>query len=341
VAVFLSAGLDSSLLSALACRNLPEPPMTFTLRFDSFAGTPWDEAPLAAEVAKILGTQHTERRVERKDFPDLWSRVLTAMDQPSIDGFNVYVVSQIAHEEGLKVVLSGLGGDELFGSYSSFQEVPRWTTWVKVGRQMPGLKVIWPHLARRLHPGQPKLTGFFCYGGTLAGSYFLRRGLFLPEELPAIIGQEMAMEGLAAYDPILDAEEFLNDGGSADIPKKYKDPWRSVHIMESTQYMRNQLLRDADWASMAHSLELRVPFVDAWLREQLATFNFEPAHSKGKAALVRQLAPELPDALWKRPKSGFLIPVMEWLEDSPRPKGSKHWGHDSRQLAVRVLKAFL
>ncbi|HSS78146.1 MAG TPA: asparagine synthase (glutamine-hydrolyzing), partial [Thermoanaerobaculia bacterium] len=116
VAVFLSAGLDSGLIAALACRHLPEPPATFTLSFDVLAGTARDEAPLAAQVARSLGTRHVERRVGRADFPGLWRDALAAMDQPSIDGFNTFMVSRAAHEAGLKVVLSGLGGDEVFGS---------------------------------------------------------------------------------------------------------------------------------------------------------------------------------------------------------------------------------
>ena len=102
-------------MAALARKQLDEPPTTLTLQFDEFAGTPLDEAPLAAEVAKALGTRHIERKIRRADFLDLWPRAIAAMDQPSIDGFNTYVVSEAAHAEGYKVVLSGLGGDEADG----------------------------------------------------------------------------------------------------------------------------------------------------------------------------------------------------------------------------------
>jgi asparagine synthase (glutamine-hydrolysing) len=129
VGVFLSAGLDSGLVAALARRRHAEPLSTFTLRFDDYHGTPADEGPLAAEVARTLGTRHVERRVRREEFLDLWPQALEAMDQPSIDGFNTYVVSRAAHDAGFKVVLSGLGGDELMGGYSSFREVPRWRRW--------------------------------------------------------------------------------------------------------------------------------------------------------------------------------------------------------------------
>jgi asparagine synthase (glutamine-hydrolysing) len=335
VAVFLSAGLDSGLIAALARRHLPAPPATFTVRFDILEGTPRDEGPLAAEVARTLGTHHIERRVGRADFADLWPAALAAMDQPSIDGFNTYVVSQAAHEAGLKVVLSGLGGDELFGSYPSFRDVPAAVTAARRAKLLPGLAAVWPSLAGLTAPSRPKMRGLLRYGATLPGAYFLRRGLFLPAELPGLIGRDRAAEGLAAYDPVADAAAAL-DGMDGMDGMDGGDPWTAVHALETARYMRNQLLRDADWASMAHSVELRVPLVDAVLRGHLAAHRFEPAQSRGKAALVRQAAPELPAALFTRPKSGFYIPVMEWLE--PGRTDRRSLGGQSRRLAVRVLE---
>jgi len=157
--------------------------------------------------------------------------------------------------------------------------------------------------------------------------------LFLPDELPQLLGEERAREGLAAYDPLRDAGKYLGDVGTS-----HNGSWEAVHLMESTQYMRNQLLRDSDWASMAHSLELRVPLVDPRLRDTLAAASFEPARSNGKAAAVRQAAPELPEALWNRPKSGFTIPVMDWVSDEQKLSAGS--GGASRELARRVLEAF-
>jgi asparagine synthase (glutamine-hydrolysing) len=339
VAVFLSAGLDSSLLAASACRYLTSPLTTLTLRFDGFSGSWWDEGPVAAATARALGTRHVERRVGLQELAEMHRAALNAMDQPSVDGINTYIVSKVAHDEGLKVVLSGLGGDELFGSYPSFRDVPRWMRWCRVGRRVPGLAAAWPSVSARLRPSQPKLTGMLRYGKGLHGAYYLRRGLFLPEELPGILGRELAAAGLEAYDPVASIEtnaRAWTDSRGATPP----DAWETVHALESTQYLRNQLLRDADWASMAHSLEIRVPFVDAWLREQLAGFGFEPARSLSKAELVRRLAPELPSTVWRRPKSGFLIPVAQALGApsgmARRPGG----GLDSRLLARLVLERF-
>jgi len=324
VAVFLSAGLDSGLIAALARRRLPEPPVTFTLSFDVLAGTPRDEGPLAARVAHTLGTRHVERRVGRADFAGLWPKALAAMDQPSIDGFNTFVVSRAAHEAGLKVVLSGLGGDELFGSYPSFRDVPALERAARRAGRLPGLAAAWPGLAR-LAADRPKLPGLLRYGRTTAGAYFLRRALFLPDELPALLGRDAAEEGLRLYDPIRAA---------AGVQRPGEEPWLGVHRMETALYMRHQLLRDSDWASMAWSVELRVPLVDAWLYRYLAAAGFEPARSRGKAAFVRQAAPELPAELFARPKTGFYIPVMEWLD----PQAARlRPGTRSRHLALRVL----
>jgi len=343
VAVFLSAGLDSATLAALATRHLPEPPATFTMRFEPTLGTAHDEGPAAAEIARALGTHHVERTVGRSEFRDLWESALSAMDQPSIDGFNTFLVSRAAAEAGLKVVLSGLGGDELLGSYPSFRQVPRLRRWARTAARVPGAAATWAGLSRRLVPGRPKLPGLLGYGASLAGAYFLRRGLFLPDELPALLGAERAAAALAAYDPVADAERIAPPTAEAAEAAEAADPWTAVQAFETGLYLRNQLLRDADWASMAHSIELRVPFVDAWLRRRASPTAWHEARSGSKGAVLRRVAPELPAALWRRPKTGFYIPVMDWLDDEA-PRGpvagrpGRAMGPDSRRLALRVLE---
>ena len=334
VAVFLSAGLDSGLIAALAARQAKAagapPPRAFTLSFDRLAGTPLDEAPLAAQVAESLGLPHTIARIGQGDFLDLWETALAAMDQPSIDGFNTFVVARAAREAGIKVALSGLGGDELFGTYPSFRDVPRLALAAPFARLVP--RDLLAAFARRR--GQPKLAALGRTGSGIGGAYALRRGLFLAEELAAILGASAAAEALAAYDQAAETKKALADWNPAR-----SNSWTAVHRLETRLYMRNQLLRDSDWASMAHSLELRVPLVDPPLEAGLAAHGFEPARSQGKRALVQSVAPELPDAIFDRPKSGFYMPVMEWLEPERSDEARNH-GDQSRRLALRVLAAF-
>lgn len=328
VGVFLSAGLDSTLIAALAQRASTEPLRTFTVVVPEWRGTPRDEGTLAAATADRLGTRHEARELDRETFRDAWERHLAAMDQPSIDGFNTYLVSRLARQAGLKVVLSGLGGDELFGSYPSFRDVPRWRRAGRLLDAIPGGRRAWPAIARAVRPAQPKLQGLARYAGTISGSYVLRRGLFLPHEIAALLPRDVVVAGLAAYDPLGDAERVA--AGAADA-------WAAVHALEQALYMRNQLLRDSDWASMAHGLELRVPLVDVELERALAANGYEPGRSRGKAAAVAQALPELPPEVFARRKSGFALP-FEWLDDGHRlpARGSLR----ARALARRVAAHF-
>jgi len=334
VAVFLSAGLDSGLIAALARRHHPEL-TTITVRFSALRDTAMDEGPLAAKVAATLGTRHRELAVTPEELRALWPAAVAAMDQPSIDGFNTFVIARAAHEAGFKVVLSGLGGDELMGGYPSFRDVPRVTRVARLGRGVPGLTGLWPRLASGA--ARPKRRGLLRYGGTLAGAYLLRRGLFLPEELPGLLGEEAAVEALRRYDPLADAAAALEEPSPAAPGGREafeSDPWLAVHQLETTRYMRNQLLRDSDWAAMASSVELRVPLVDPLLRSVAARCGFAPARGGGKAAAVRAAAPELPEEVFDRPKTGFYVPVAEALD---REAAAMTHGARSRLLALRAL----
>ena len=134
------------------------------------------------------------------------------------------------------------------GSYESFRDVPTWARWSGMLRRVPGLGSMWPTVARQLAPAKPKLRGLLRHGGNLPGAYFLRRGA-LPAPRAARPDRAGARRrGLAAYSPVADAEESL---AAVVTNGEGLDPWLTVHILESTQYMRNQLLRDSDWASMA------------------------------------------------------------------------------------------
>jgi asparagine synthase (glutamine-hydrolysing) len=294
VGVFLSSGIDSSALTAIATRLSREPLRTFTLAFEEFRGHRGDEAPLAERFASELGTQHTTRVVTREEFLADLPKIFDAMDQPTIDGVNTWFVSKAVHEGGVKVALSGVGGDELFGSYPSFVNVPKMVRFARTPIAT----------AAAMFSKHPKKRLMREYGGTYAGAYLLQRGLYLPADLAAILGEDEAESGLERL-------QILDVFNRAITPDP-ATPYGRVAALEASLYMRNQLLRDTDWASMAHSVEVRTPLVDAALLRQIAPLLIEAGRACKDA-----LASVLPPWLRERPKTGFFVPMQQWMDLPP------------------------
>ncbi len=339
VGAFLSAGVDSSALVALACETGAREIQTITLGFEEFRGQAVDETPLAADIARRYRTRHSTRMVARAEFDHELPRIFEAMDQPSIDGANSYLISKAAAEAGLKVVLSGLGGDELLGGYSSFQQVPGWVRLLRWPSRVPALgaafrRLCWP-LLRRQRSVSPKLAGLLHHGGDWTGAYLLKRGLFMPWELGELMGEEQAREGLARLRPLELIGARLQPDPGSDFAR--------VAVLEASMYMRTQLLRDSDWASMAHSVELRPPLVDAELLRRLAPLLLSLDGVPGKRWLADAPAEPLSPAIVQRPKTGFSLPLETWVDDAlsrrhglgkPLPPSARaHW---SRRLALVV-----
>ena len=326
VGVFLSAGLDSTLIASSAVR-LGAPPHTITLGFDEFAGSANDEAPLAEALAHRLGARHRTLVASREDFQSERESLFAAMDQPSIDGVNTWFVSRAAAQLGMKVALSGLGGDELFGSYPSFRDVPglvrktrAFAATPRVGRALRAASA--PVLR---HLTSPKYAGVVEYGSSLGRAYLLRRCLFAPWELAGIVGAELAGQGLEELDSIARLEDATRALGSDRL---------AVSALEMQWYMRNQLLRDADWAGMAHSLEIRVPFLDLeLLRRAAPCFAAHP--DIAKAEIAAAVAPDLPASLLSRPKTGFVVPVRDWIRAPDafgrQERGLRGWAREIHQ----------
>lgn len=320
VGVFLSAGLDSTTLAALAKEAGNNALRTITLGFKEFQGTQNDEVPLAELAAQHYGTLHQTRWVAKEDFQSEYQRLLDAMDQPTIDGVNSYFVSKVAAESGLKVALSGLGGDELFGGYSSFQQISRMVKALGPFQAIPSLGKGFRYVSAPIlkHFTSQKYAGLLEYGGAYGSAYLLRRGLFMPWELPDLLDGGIARQGWEELQTLSRLEQTIEGVGNAHL---------KITALESTWYMRNQLLRDADWASMAHSLEMRVPLVDIELFRAVAPlFNSTSAPSKLEMAKVPRTP--LPSQILKRGKTGFSIPVREWLSrerQSVRETGLRGW----------------
>ena len=219
VGVFLSAGVDSGALLGLMREAGQREIRAITLAFEEFRGTDEDEAPLAALVAERYGAQHIVRRVGQREFLDDLPAILEAMDQPSIDGVNTWFVSKAAREAGLKVAISGLGGDELLAGYPSFVDVPRWRRRFGPLAAVPGLgrlaRLVMRAFPSRVATARPKALGLLEYADSWAGAYLLRRGLFLPHELSEVMERDFAREGLRRLKPLRRlAASLVPDPGS-------------------------------------------------------------------------------------------------------------------------------
>ena len=311
VGVFLSGGIDSSALVAVLSHNGVRA-NTFSLVFQE---QEFNEGQYSREVARRFGAEHLEIPVSQQDTLAVLPEALGAMDQPTIDGINTYLVSAKTRAAGVKVALTGLGADEMFAGYSNFQRVPRMEI---VSKQFGRL----PKLARK------PLSSFF---GLFAGKgdrsrklaelakghdstvhpYFLARALFGAAERGALVhaGCEDSERSLASV-----LRQSITQSSTLD-------PVNRVSYLESRWYMRNTLLRDSDFMSMAHGLELRVPFLDRTLVE--ACFRI-PGDKKlhgdlPKGLLLASLGVELPREIVNRPKRGFTLPFERWLRGEMRP----------------------
>ena len=309
VGLFLSSGLDSMLLLALAARANQPIQNTLTLVPDVYRGTDNDEGQYAEKMAQRYGAKHHNLVLTAGEVPGLLDRFFDDVDQPSVDGLNTWLISRAAVSLGLKVALSGLGGDEMLAGYPSFRQAP---FAAGIGRWLPGQKFTRERLLPALGPvvgrhlSTPKWPALLGYTGSLAESYLLMKALFLPYELPALMGEEAAREGLRLWD--LDEQLKAENARIAGLRAA-----AAVSYLESTHYMRNQLLRDSDWAGMGHSLEIRTPLVD---REVLraAAGALQSGAVTNKRAVVRQMLPELETQILNKPKTGFTLPKNQWLQ---------------------------
>ena len=323
VGVFLSAGIDSSTLLALAS-ECGAPLRSVTLGFKEFQGTSADETPLAEMMAKKYGVQHETIWLTKNDFEEKLEHYITSMDQPTLDGLNTYLVADAAARTGLKVAISGLGGDELFGGYPAFKQVPNIHKLGQLFSKVPFLAKSFRQISSPIFRQftSEKFAGLLEYGATWGGSYMLRRATRMPWELDGSIQDldpNTIRAGLESLATITPKDELLNELSS---------PFTIISYLESTNYMRNQLLRDSDWAGMSHSLEIRLPFLDIPLLQYLTQQrNIGNVLRKGSIPLTAN--PPLPEEIQFRKKTGFLIPIQSWSKGSKKnqsyERGLKGW----------------
>ena len=324
VGLFLSSGLDSSAIAILAGRA-QKGIQSFTL---TFPDTPYDEGPLARVVSQRAGTQHTEVPLQGRDMLARLDEAVAALDQPTMDGINTYFVSWAARQVGLKVALSGLGGDELFGGYRTFADTPKLVRLEVVSRFIPGaFRRISAPLVNSLlarsgsTDAARKASDAWLVPDALPHPYFFARLLFPPTEVARLADARYRNSAVANDGVTLDPtwlawlERVADQAGALE-------PVAGVSWLEMRTYMASTLLRDTDCVSMAGSLEVRVPFLDTPLVEFISALpdaaRFQPGVSKGlmRAALAGLLPPEILD----QKKRTFTLPWEEWLRTSLRPR---------------------
>ena len=294
IGAFLSGGIDSSLLALLAGDAVKEKLTTLSIYFGE---EQYSEKTYQELIASKLQGRHAAFCLTNQEFDNSFEQIIDAMDMPSNDGINTWFISKYAKETGLKAVLSGLGGDELFGGYPSFnrlkttaylQQLPAAT--LKAGRYSGSKKL--KRLAYLSLPG-------------IKGKYLFLRGQFVPHEIAKLVNiSEEQVWTMLEEEPNMPDVHYMTHKNQAS--------W-----MEMNLYMQNQLLRDSDVMSMAHGLEIRVPFLDIDLiRFALQIQSQVKYEGGGKMILVKAFEKLLPEAIYNRPKMGFSFPFKEWLANN-------------------------
>ena len=297
VGVFLSGGIDSSSIVSLLNDSSGNRVTTISAIFPD---TPYDESSFAKEIAQRFGNEHIEVKIPKSDIPSFIEEFLTHIDQPTIDGLNVYLVARAAKQVGLKVCLSGLGADELFGGYPSFSEVPRLHKFVK-GLNLLGVPKYLLSLS-----GNNKLHRIYDMFNppSLANVYLNFRGLFSNEEISQLLDVDKGE---------VDSNFSQFD---ADDVRQIRSAQERVSYFELSRYMANQLLRDSDVFGMCHPVEIRVPFVDHKLFEFVARIpdKYKYQSRPNKHFLIKAVG-NLPAQIYQRPKRGFTLPLDLWLRN--------------------------
>ena len=303
--VFLSGGIDSAALAAMA-RNHKTPVETFSVGFESSSGD--DELVQAAATARLLATHHRQTILDDDWIMLQWREWLHAADRPSIDGLNTFVVSGVVKDVGATVALSGLGADELFGGYPSFHRVPRMhrllsmLAWIPSSLRRAAARV----LLASLPAGKREKAIDLVSGGTSALELAAHFRRLTSDSDMRLLGFDAKALGLSRQ--FLPPEAFGPLAGG--------DSFCAVSQVESCLYMANTLLRDTDTNSMAHSLEVRVPFLSRWLVDLVGGLPGSVRSPKGSSPkhLLRQaMADTLPPEIFNRPKKGFSLPVGDWM----------------------------
>jgi asparagine synthase (glutamine-hydrolysing) len=307
VGAFLSGGMDSTAVAGLMVRNGVNRLRTFSIVFNE---AEFSEQSTAQETARLLGTEHYEELITGARLASDLPRILGYFDQPTGDGINTYYASQAARQGGVTVALSGLGGDELFGGYPSFSDLPRLKRWLPRWRMLPERlrgKII-KALHTRASVRSLKLADFLTHARDLHELAALRRRVMPEAGRLSLLAPDARFlaQRLGPSHPMLEDFAFELSGA---------DDFQVISAWELRTYMADVLLRDSDVFSMAHSLELRVPLVDRvlleWLWVQPTKFKYHP--SLPKHALADAAGDVISANIRQRRKQGFTLPFALWM----------------------------
>jgi asparagine synthase (glutamine-hydrolysing) len=318
IGVFLSGGIDSSIISILAAQNSKQPIQTLSVSFNEHA---YDESYYQKIIQQKINSKHTHYTITKQEYLDALPQLKESFDQPSNDAVNSWFISRCAKQNGLKAVLSGLGGDELFGGYPSFKRIDK----AIALRKLP-LQVF--NIADHLSNDKLKKFLFLKEERTYADYLFLR-GFYTPKTISKLLD--------ATEDEIQSALRKLK---YEDSPRNQVAPKNYVSWLEQNIYMRSQLLRDTDYMSMQHGIEVRVPFLDKDFVKLIHQID-PKIKFKGdfpKAALVNAFKDILPPEIYQRKKMGFTFPFQEW--NKSHPEINKIANHPNKQVA-KLGKLFL
>lgn len=322
VGVFLSSGIDSTVMAGLAAKNTSRlRTMTVGFALDS---PELSESGAAESTARLLGVEHTDIQISSIEAERSTVQWLESLDQPSVDGLNTFVISKAVRNAGIVVALSGLGGDEFFGGYPTFEDVPRFVrTARRLGGIPPGLRAMigFAGAFRRGRTVREKAAEMLAIGDDALRVYLHRRRLMSDRQL-RLLGLEPLGQGLD--------RSFLTPEALAEVDAGGQDLIADVSRFESKFYMSNMLLRDTDTNGMAHSLEIRPPLLDQRVVDLAYRIPGSVRLPEGVARkhLLRKAFPDLlrPELL-AQPKRGFWLPIRRWMVGPLRDHCEEALGH--------------
>ena len=315
IGVFLSGGIDSSLITLLANQEKGQQLKTISIFFNEKT---YDERSFQNLIVDEISGEKFAHLVQQDDFETLFPNIIRDMDMPTTDGINTWFISKYAHEDGLKAVLSGVGADELFGGYPSFNRIK----YLKYLRKIPSRLF---KAASYFKEDKYRKVAFLSKNTPLA-DYLLLRGLFIPSDIAKILDID-----------IKQVDDILFNETCNPEPNNYSE--EHAGWFETNFYMQNQLLRDTDVMSMAHGLEVRVPFLDEDFQQLALSIapDIRFNNRQPKKLLIDSFRDILPKATWNRPKMGFTFPLQEWMKDYDNISNENLY---RRKESIKIAKRF-